>query len=95
MSSNRPAIVIPVEHQKIIYEVMADVRKNDVLAWVDIEQFWADQDIAMKDPFGDIPQVPLGLAGMSGECIYEELGVPEDYWKYEQDEEWRLQMHCE
>ncbi|MEI6521282.1 MAG: uroporphyrinogen decarboxylase family protein [bacterium] len=94
MSSNRPAIIIPAEHQKIIDEVMADVRKNDGLATVDIEKFWADQEIAIKDPFGDIPQVPLGLAGMSGECIYDELGIPEDYWKYEQDEEWRLQMHC-
>jgi uroporphyrinogen decarboxylase len=93
MSSNRPAIVIPVEHQKIIDEVMADVRKNDGLATVDIEKFWIDQEISMKEPFGNIPQVPLGLAGMSGECIYAELGVPEDYWKYEQDEEWRLEMH--
>ena len=93
MSSNRPAITIPAEHQKIIDEVMTDLRNNDGLATVDIDQFWADQEVAIKEPFGNIPQVPLGLAGMSGECIYDELGIPEDYWKYEQDETWRLEMH--
>jgi uroporphyrinogen decarboxylase len=30
---------------------------------------------------------------MSGECVYDELGIPEDYWRYEQDPTWRLELH--
>jgi uroporphyrinogen decarboxylase len=34
----------------------------------------------------------LGIL-MSGECVYDELEIPEDYWRYEQDEAWRLDLH--
>jgi uroporphyrinogen decarboxylase len=30
---------------------------------------------------------------MSGECVYDELGVPEDFWRYTHDEPWRLGLH--
>ena len=63
------------------------------LAPVDLDQFWADQEKAAADPFGrDIPQVPLGLWRMSHECVFCELGVPEDFWRLETDEEWRVAL---
>jgi uroporphyrinogen decarboxylase len=58
-----------------------------------MEQFWADQEVAAKDPFGkSIPQVPLGI-WMGGECVFAELGVEEDVWRYDHDEEWRLGLN--
>jgi len=63
------------------------------LAPVDIDRFWADQETARADPFGrDIPQVPLGIM-MSGECVFDELGVQEDPWRYQHDQRWRLELN--
>lgn len=68
-------------------------RANGGLAPVDIERFWADQAVATADPFGrDIPQVALG-AMMSGECVFDELGLPEDPWRYQHDDAWRLELN--
>ncbi len=70
-----------------------EMKKSDGLAPVNIERFWADQDAAAKDPFGpNIPQCPLGML-MSGECVYAELGIEEDFWRYDHDEEWRLGLN--
>ncbi len=86
-------MTITTEHQHMIESLLADTRANGGLAPVDIEQFWADQAVAIAAPFGaDIPQCPLGIM-MSGECVYDELGIPEDYWRYGQDQEWRLELH--
>ncbi len=66
---------------------------NEGLAPVDLDKFWADQELAAKNPFGkDIPQVAMG-AILTNECVYDELGVPEDYWKYDHDEAWRLELN--
>lgn len=82
-----------VEHAAMARSLLQETRARGGLAPVDLEQFWADQEIAAKDPFGkDIPQVPLG-AILTGECVYDELGVAEDYWRYAQDEAWRLALN--
>ena len=63
------------------------------LAPVDLDRFWADQEVAAADPFGrDIPQCPLGML-MSGECVYDELGIDVDFWRYGHDEDWRLALN--
>lgn len=52
------------------------------LAPVDLDRFWADQKMAMANPFGAaIPQVPLGVL-MERPCIFTELDIPEtpDNW---------------
>ena len=68
-------------------------RANGGLAPVELDRFWADKKVADADPFGlRIPQLALGIA-MSGECVYDELGVAEDYWRYEHDDNWRLQLN--
>lgn len=67
--------------------------RNNGWAPVDIEQFWHNHDIAVKDPFYmDNPQIPLGVL-MSVECVFDELGIKEDYWRYEHDEDWRIQLN--
>lgn len=74
-------------------ELVAEANRADGLAPMDLERFWHDQAIASRDPFGaEIPQVPLGIM-MSGECVFEELGIPEDYWRYDHDEAWRLELN--
>jgi len=66
---------------------------ESTLAPLDVEQFWTDQEKAIADPFGrDIPQVPLGLWRMNPECVFDELGVPEDTWRLETNQEWRLEL---
>ena len=60
---------------------------------MDLERFHADHAASVADPFGDdIPQCPLG-SWMSGECVYDELGVREDFWRYSHDDEWRLELN--
>ena len=70
--------------------LLDQARRNNGLAPLDLDRFWADQEVARKDPFGRaIPQLPLGIT-MSWECVFDELGVPEDHWKYQNDDEWAL-----
>ncbi|KKO11322.1 hypothetical protein LCGC14_0018020 [marine sediment metagenome] len=67
-------------------------RRNGGLAELDIERFWADDAEAQKDPFGaDIPQVPFGALPFE-ECIFDELGIPEDRWRFESDPQWLRQV---
>ncbi|MHB9132954.1 MAG: uroporphyrinogen decarboxylase family protein [Armatimonadota bacterium] len=80
------------EHRRMIDTLLADTRANGGLAPLDIGQFWADQAVAIANPFGkDIPQLPLGMQ-MSSECIFDELGIEEDFWRLLYDESWRLEM---
>lgn len=62
------------------------------LAPVDLERFWHDDAIAARNPFGEgIPQVPLGWL-MWQDNIWDELGLPEDNWRYLHDDAWRVQV---
>ena len=85
--------MITAEQQRQLDWLLAETHKAGGLAPLDLERFWADQAIAVADPFGkNIPQLPLGVL-MNGECVYTELGVAEDYWRYDHDEEWRLGLN--
>lgn len=73
----------------MVDELLSDTRANGGLAPVDLDQFWADQQIAIRDPFGkQIPQAAFN-AILTGECVFAELGIPEDYWSLETDPQWR------
>lgn len=70
----------PNPGETIVNDLIDNMRRNNGLAPVDTGQFWRDQDAAAKNPFSDdIPQVPMHLS--SAECVFDELGLPEDYRK--------------
>lgn len=88
------SINVTEEHLRIATELVAEAHRNNGLAPVNLEQFHADQQIAVKDPFGShIPQCPLGMLKMAEVCVFDELGIPEDLDRYRTDEEWRLTLN--
>jgi len=81
------------EDEKKTQALLDETRLADGLAPVDLERFWAEQEVALADPFGrDIPQVPLG-AICNWECVFAELGLPQDWKRYREDPEWRLSLN--
>ncbi len=81
------------KHRQWAEELVREAHANNGLAPVDLARFWADQEKAMKDPWAaDCPQVPLGLAWMSSECVFAELGLPEDWYRHGHDEPYRLDL---
>ena len=74
-------------------ELVEEAHAHNALAPVDVERFWADQSVALANPFGeDIPQVPLG-AILTNECVFEELGIEQDFWRYQHDDAWRVDLN--
>jgi uroporphyrinogen decarboxylase len=81
------------EHRKMVDDLLAETKANGGLAPVDLEQFWKDQEVAAKDPFGPtIPQVPFG-AICNWECLFDELGIEQDWWRYDHDRPWALDLN--
>lgn len=81
------------DHALKAASLLKQMREHDGLAPVDLERFWADQEKAAANPFGkDIAQVAMGTL-VTGECVYDELGIAEDYWRYDNDESWRLELN--
>jgi len=82
---------LPAKDKVEVDSLLAETQARGGLAPLDLERFWADQ-AAASDPFGaDIAQVPFG-AILTGECVFDELGVAEDYRRLEHDEPWRLEL---
>ena len=78
------------DHIAKMDSLLKETRANGGLAPLDLEQFWADQDAAAADPFGeDIPQLPFGKM-LTYETMFDELGIEEDFYRLEHDEDWRL-----
>jgi hypothetical protein len=76
----------------LIAQLIRETDAHDGLAPVDLDRFWHEDAIAARDPFGaDIPQVPLN-AGIWPDNIWDELGLPEDNWRYLHDDPWRVQV---
>lgn len=72
--------------------LLEETKKNNRLAPLELEQFWKDQDEAVKSPFGKhIKQVPLNIF-YSWEPVFDELGIPEDFWRFEHDIKWQLEL---
>lgn len=52
---------------------------------VELERFWHDNAIAIRDPFGEaIPQFPMAI-GMGYFAMFAELGIPQDMKRLEED----------
>lgn len=84
---------LPGNERNKVDRLLADTAANGGLAPCDLEAFWHDQDIAIKNPFGDnIPQVPLG-AICNGECVFDELGIAIDYKRFQLDDpDWACEI---
>ncbi len=77
-------------HLQTARKLVEKAHAHGGLAPLDVERFWADQARAMKDPFAaDCPQVPLGIL-MAPECVFAELGEPEQWHRLIHDEAYRL-----
>ena len=81
------------EHISKAEWLVKEAHKNGGLAPLDVERFWMDQDESMKEPFSkNIKQLPLGVFH-SNEIVFDELGIPEDMWRLETDEVWKLSVN--
>jgi uroporphyrinogen decarboxylase len=57
---------------------------------VDLDRFWADQAKARANSWAaDCPQLPLGVL-MSTECLFDELGIPENWYDVQHNPEYRV-----
>lgn len=81
------------ERQQLVDDLLRDTRANGGLAPLDLPQFWRDREIAAADPFGEgIPQCAFG-AVLTWECVFDELGVEQDWWRFlYEDEPWALEL---
>ena len=72
-------------------QLLDDTRKNGGLAPVDLERFWRDQAAAIADPLA-AEQCAFD-AILTWECAFDELGEPQDWWRYlYADEPWALDI---
>jgi len=86
------SVGVTAEHLKRAEQFVERARRNGGWAPLEIERFWEDQAVAIADPFGrHIPQVPLG-ALPTRECLFAELGVPEDWYRLYHDERWEAEL---
>lgn len=86
------SVGITSEHLRRGEELVAKARAHGGLAPLDVERFWADDELAHHDPFSPhCPQVPLGVR-MSDECVFAELGVEEDWHRLRHDSAWRASL---
>ena len=84
---------LSADDRRKVDSLLAETRAAGGLAPVDLERFWADQAVARADPFGaHIPQVPLG-AICTGECVFDELGIEQDSFRYENDPAWAVGLN--
>lgn len=83
------SVQVTERHLKTARNLVEKAHARGGLAPVDLERFWADQAKAGKDPFApDCPQAPLGIM-MSWECVFAELGEPEQWRRLVHDEAYR------
>lgn len=72
---------------------MAQTQANGGLAPVELDRYWADHDKAGADLWAaDMPQCGNGVV-LNWECVFDELGVAEDHWRYWHDPAWRLELN--
>ena len=86
------SVLLEEKHLTLAENIVADAHAHDGLAPVDLDGFWEDQERAVADPFfADCPQLPLGML-MSNECVFTELGVPQDWYRLIHDDVYRIDL---
>jgi uroporphyrinogen decarboxylase len=88
------SVHITDKHLKLAEKLVRKTHANGGLAPLDVGRFWKDQDQAMKDVWAkECPQMPLGI-GMGAECVFEELGVKEDWNRLYHDADFRVELEA-
>lgn len=83
------SIALQPHHIARAEALVAEAHAHGGLAPLDLARFWEDQARARANPWApDCPQLPLGVL-MSVECVFDELGTPEDWRRLEMDPEYR------
>lgn len=83
------SIGVTPEHLQQAAALVAETKARGGLAPVDLERFWADEEIAHKDPFSpQARQMALGIR-MNAEAVFDELGIPEDWHRLAHDGAWK------
>ncbi len=84
---------LSIEDKTKVDQLLAETAANDGLAPVDLDQFWTDQEEARKAPFSDNAPQPAFGAICNWECIFDELGIGQDWWRFQyEDAEWALDL---
>ncbi|MCE5328030.1 MAG: uroporphyrinogen decarboxylase family protein [Planctomycetaceae bacterium] len=85
-------INVTEKHLAVARDLVRETHEHGGLAPVDLDRFWADQALAGADPFGrNIPQVPMATY-CNWECVFEEMGIPQDWKRWNDDPQWRLEL---
>jgi len=83
---------LSAEQQKMVDRLLTETEAAGGLAPLDLETFWRENELARQNPFGrDIPHCAFG-AYVTHECVYDELGIEEDYYRFEHDEPWAMEL---
>ncbi len=87
------SVYLEPHHISTAEKLVKETRANAGLAPVDLDQFWVDDEKAGEDPFSpECPQPKLGLAGMARECIFDELGLEEDWHHLYHDNRYECEL---
>jgi uroporphyrinogen decarboxylase len=86
------SVYVTQQHLSRAQALVDESRHNVGLAPVDIDQFWKDNQQALADPWSkNCPQVPMGI-NMEKGCVFHELGLEEEWYKLEHDEDYFLPL---
>jgi len=81
------SLYLEPHHIAAAEKLVSESHANGGLAPVDLEQFWKDNEKAGEDPFSsECSQPHVGLATMSKECVFAELGIEEDWYPLTHDD---------
>ncbi|MFW5830556.1 MAG: uroporphyrinogen decarboxylase family protein [Planctomycetota bacterium] len=83
-------VLVSDDHDALADALIAEADAADGLAPVDTEAFWAQWQQDREDPF-QAACVPIGNL-WSPECVFDELGLPEDWYRYHHDQAWLRQL---
>lgn len=72
-------------HLALAERLVERAPRNGELAPVNLERFWEDPEVALRDPFGS--GIPYA------ECLFAEFGIPQDTWRSTHDVEWRFLLN--
>jgi uroporphyrinogen decarboxylase len=84
------SLYLKTSHLQNAERLVSRARANGGLAPLNLEKFWVENDAALKDPWGKTSAYTPLATMMSDECIFAELGIPEDWYRLFHDEPYNV-----